>query len=169
MITNTPEYANQRLAILVDSQNLYHSAKHLYNKNIDYTKLKDVICGDRALVRAIIYVIEAGNEGEKNFFEALDEIGFETKKRRMKQFQDGSKKADLDIDICVDAFGFILNSNVDTIALCTGDSDFVPLVNLLQSYGIKVEIWSFKEATSDELIQIADSFQKIGKPQYLLG
>jgi uncharacterized LabA/DUF88 family protein len=60
-----PLHGSQRVAVLADSQNLYHSAHSLYSRNIDYTQLLDAAVSDRELVRAIAYVIRADSPNEE--------------------------------------------------------------------------------------------------------
>ena len=71
----TDIHPNQRVAMLADAQNLYHSAQSLYSRNIDYSALLSKGVSDRELVRAIAYVIRADSPEEERFFEALQEIG----------------------------------------------------------------------------------------------
>ena len=62
----------QRVAVLIDVQNLYHSAKNLYNARVNFKEvIKHVVAG-RQLVRAIAYVIKTESGDEKPFLEALD-------------------------------------------------------------------------------------------------
>jgi len=79
----TEIHPDQRVAVLADSQNLYHSAQSVYSRNIDYSGLLEEAVNDRSLVRAIAYVIRADSP-RKSFFEALRDIGFETKIKEIK-------------------------------------------------------------------------------------
>ena len=64
----------QRIGVFVDVQNLYYSAKNLYNKKINFTNvLKDAVQG-RKTVRAIAYVIKTEAMKERTFFDALNKI-----------------------------------------------------------------------------------------------
>ncbi len=146
----------QRIAVLADSQNLYHSAQSIYSRNIDYTTLLDEAVDDRRLTRAIAYVIRADADEEESFFDALVDIGFETRIKDIRTFADGSKKADWDVGISLDAV--TLANHVDTIALCTGDGDFTRLVRHLQHEGVRVEVYCFEESTADTLVDAADEF-----------
>jgi uncharacterized LabA/DUF88 family protein len=146
----------QRVAVLADSQNLYHSAQSIYSRNIDYTALLDEAVADRELTRAIAYVIRADADEEESFFDALVDIGFEARIKNIRTFADGSKKADWDVGISLDAI--TLASHVDTIALCTGDGDFTKLVRHLQHEGVRVEVYCFEESAADSLIDAADEF-----------
>ena len=146
----------QRVAVLADSQNLYHSAHSLYSRNIDYAGLLDEAVADRALVRAIAYVIRADSPDEETFFAALRDIGFETKIKDIKTFADGTKKADWDLGMSLDAVS--LATHVDTVVLCTGDGDFARLCRHLRHEGVRVEAMGFANSAADELIDAADDF-----------
>ncbi|ADQ67852.1 NYN domain-containing protein [Halogeometricum borinquense] len=152
----TEIHPGQRVAILADAQNLYHSAQSLYSRNIDYSSLLEKGVSDRTLTRAIAYVVRADSPEEESFFDALVEIGFETKIKDIKTFGDGSKKADWDVGMSLDAV--TLANHVDTVVLCTGDGDFSRLCSHLRHEGVRVEVIAFKESTADELIEAADTF-----------
>jgi len=152
----TDIHPNQRVAMLADAQNLYHSAQSLYSRNIDYSALLSKGVAERELVRAIAYVIRADSPEEERFFEALQEIGFETKIKDIKTFGDGSKKADWDVGISLDAV--TLANHVDVVVLCTGDGDFSRLCSHLRHEGVRVEVMAFGSSTADELVDAADSF-----------
>ncbi|WP_418281344.1 NYN domain-containing protein [Halorubrum sp. DTA98] len=152
----TEIHPDQRVAVLVDSQNLYHSSQSVYSRNIDYSALLEEAVRDRALVRAIAYVIRAESPDEESFFEALNDIGFETKIKAIKTFADGSKKADWDVGMSLDAVS--LASHADTVVLCTGDGDFARLCTYLRHEGVRVEAMGFSNSTADELVAAADEF-----------
>ena len=152
----TDIHPNQRVAVLADAQNLYHSAQSLYSRNIDYSMLLEKAVQGRELTRAIAYVIRADSPEEESFFDALVDIGFETKIKNIKTFGDGSKKADWDVGMSLDAV--TLANHVDTVVLCTGDGDFSRLCSHLRHEGVRVEVMGFSESTADELVEATDSF-----------
>ena len=157
----TDVHPAQRIAILADAQNLYHAAQSMHNRNIDYTALLEESVGDRQLTRAIAYVIRADSPEEESFFEALEDIGFETKIKAIRRFSDGSKKADWDVGMSLDAV--TLANHVDTIVLCTGDGDFTRLCSHLRHEGVRVEIVAFRSSTAESLIEAADDFTDMGE------
>jgi len=57
----------QRVLVLIDAQNLYHSAKNLYKARINFANLLKEIVKDRQLVRAIAYVVKSDEPGESLF------------------------------------------------------------------------------------------------------
>src|SRR3972149_5835122 len=152
---------NQRVAVLVDVQNLYYSAKNLYGSRINFKNLLKIAVQDRVLVRAIAYVIKSDlNIKEKEFFDAVNSAGFEIKEKDLQTFVGGAKKGDWDLGIAMDAIR--LGNKVDSVVLVSGDGDFKPVVNYLQqSLGCLVEVVAFKQTTNKELIEIADDFTNI--------
>jgi uncharacterized LabA/DUF88 family protein len=155
-MTRSETHGTQRVAVLADSQNLYHTARSLHEQNIDYAELLDAAVDGRSLTRAIAYVIKANAPEEETFFDALIDIGFETRIKEIRTFGDGSKKADWDVGMSLDAVS--LASHVDAIALCTGDGDFARLCTHLQHEGVRVDALSFRESTAESLIEAADGF-----------
>ncbi|MCL4375032.1 NYN domain-containing protein [Patescibacteria group bacterium] len=152
---------NQRVAVLVDVQNLYYSAKNLYQSRVNFKNLLNLVVAGRVLTRAIAYVIKADpNEKEHEFFEAVNNAGFEVKEKNIQIFVGGAKKGDWDLGIAMDAIR--LGHKVDSIVLISGDGDFKPVVNYLQqSLGCLVEVVAFKKTANHELIEIADDFINI--------
>lgn len=159
----------QRVAMLIDAQNLYHSARNLYGARVNFgAVLKEAVAG-RHLVRAVAYVITTEAEEEKSFFEALNNLGIETKTKDLQIFFGGAKKADWDVGLAVDAIRFA--SKVDAVILSSGDGDFVPLVEYLKFMGTQVEVITFGRSASGKLREIADDFIDMGEDprKYLLG
>ena len=152
----TKIHPDQRVAVLTDSQNLYHSSQSVYSRKINYTALLEEAVRDRALVRALAYVIRADSPDEERFFEALRDIGFETRIKDIKTFADGTKKADWDVGMSLDAI--TLASHVDAVVLCTGDGDFARLCSHLRHEGVRVEVMAFGNSAAEELIEAADEF-----------
>ena len=161
-------HPSQRVAVLADAQNLYHSAQSIYSRKIDYASLLDGAVSDRRLTRAIAYVIRADSPDEERFFHALTGIGYETKIKDIKTFGDGSKKADWDVGMSLDAVS--LAPHVDTVVLCTGDSDFARLCTHLRHAGVRVEAMAFRESAAEELEESVDGFTDLSEDpnRYLL-
>lgn len=147
----------QRVGVFIDTQNLYHSAKHLYKARVNFANVLAEAVGERTLVRAIAYVISTDAGDESNFFEALTKIGIETKTKDLQIFADGAKKADWDVGLAIDAVK--LAPKLDTIIIASGDGDFVPLIEYLDmNEGCQVEVISFGKSSSSKLREAAHAF-----------
>ncbi|KKR45980.1 MAG: hypothetical protein UU22_C0036G0005 [Parcubacteria group bacterium GW2011_GWA2_40_8] len=162
------KHTNQRVAVLVDVQNLYHSAKHMFSARVNYQTLLEEVVAGRMLVRSLAYVVKAGDLAEEQaFFDALTKAGFEVKSKDLQVFAGGMKKADWDVGLAVDAIR--LSSLVDAIILVTGDGDFIPLVEFLKMQkGVQVEVAAFGRSASAKLKEAADDFLDLGQSQFLI-
>ncbi len=147
---------DQRVAIFIDTQNMYHSAKHIYGARVNFAALVEAAAAGRTVVRAIAYVAKSKTGEEQAFFEALVQNGIELKVKDVQEFASGEKKADWDVGMAVDAMA--MASRVDAMVLVTGDGDFVPLVQYLKSHGVVCDVTAFGASTNSALREIADHF-----------
>ncbi|MDL1953058.1 NYN domain-containing protein [Candidatus Uhrbacteria bacterium UHB] len=147
---------DQRVVVLIDTQNMYHSAKHLYGAHLNFPKLVEMITEDRKLIRAIAYAATSKGGEERGFLDALKASGIECKTKDVQEFASGERKADWDVGMAVDAI--TLSERADVVALVTGDGDFVPLVQYLKNKGIGVIVAAFGESTSKMLREAADEY-----------
>ena len=161
------KHPEQRVGVLVDVANLYHSARNLYGKKVNFRKVLATAVADRKLIRATAYVIRSDNEDETAFFEALSQQGFEVIIKDLQIFAGGAKKGDWDVGISIDAIK--LSHKLDVIVLASGDGDYIPVVNYIQSTtGCLVEIAGFRQTTSTKLLEIADDFINLSDRQFLI-
>jgi uncharacterized LabA/DUF88 family protein len=162
------KYKDQRVAIFFDIQNLYHSAKNLYQARVDFNEVLETAVANRKLIRAIAYVVKSDAvEGEASFFEALQKMGIELRMKELQVYPDGLKKADWDVGLAVDAIR--IAPSVDVVILATGDGDFLPLVEYLKNMGKTVEVIGFGRSASSKLKEAADDFMDLeNNPQKFL-
>lgn len=149
-------HPEQRVAMLIDTQNLYHSAKNLYKSKVSFADVVEAALGERKLIRAVSYVVNTESGEESAFFEALEKVGIEIKTKDLQIFYGGAKKADWDVGMAVDAIK--LAHKVDAIILATGDGDFIPLVEYVKSQGCQVEAITFGRSASAGLKAVVDDF-----------
>jgi hypothetical protein len=87
--------------------------------------------------------------------------GFRVVQKELKTFYDGSRKANLDVEIAVDMLS--LAGRYDTAVLVSGDEDFVYAVNAIAYKGCRVEVAGFRSNTAPKLIDVADYFIDLGE------
>lgn len=155
-LISSSKYKNQRVAVLMDVQNLYHSARAIYQKRVNFKELLDTAVGQRQLIRAFAYVVRTKTGEEKPFFEALTNLGIEIRVKDLQEYFGGMKKADWDVGIAVDAIK--TSEIVDVIVLASGDGDYIPLVEYLKNQGRRMEVMAFGKSTSLKLREAADEF-----------
>lgn len=150
------KHPHQRVAVIIDTQNLYHSAKNLYKAKVNFGEVVKHAVGERQLIRALSYVVHTESGEESAFFDALEKLGIEIKTKDLQIFYGGAKKADWDVGMAVDAIK--LAQKVDAIVFATGDGDFIPAVEYIKSLGCQVEAITFGRSASSGLRAAVDDF-----------
>ena len=149
-----------RVAVFIDGNNLFHAAR-FHNIDIDYNKLLRVLLGDGRLLRAFFYTgVDAGAERQQGFLLWMRRNGFRVVQKELKTFYDGTRKANLDVEIAVDMLS--LAGRYDTAVLVSGDEDFVYALNAVAYKGCRVEVAGFRSNTAPRLIDVADFFIDLG-------
>ena len=152
------KHPDQRVGVFIDTQNLYHSAKNLYRgARVNFDEVLWGSVANRKLIRAMAYVIATESGDENAFFEALNNMGIETKVKDLQIFNGGAMKGDWDVNLAIDTIS--MAPKLDAVIIASGDGDFIPLVKYLQfNEGCQVEVISFGKSTSAGLIEACDDF-----------
>jgi len=150
------KHSNQRVGVFVDASNMYFSSQNLYRKNVNFKAILETAVAQRKLVRAFAYVIESESGKEKDFFQAISDIGFETRSKPLQVFHGGAKKGDWDVGLTIDIVRLL--PLLDVVVLVSGDGDYVDLLDYVRGHGRRTEVIAFKQTTSAKLIAEADEF-----------
>ncbi len=159
-MTKLPLHPAQRVGVFIDTQNLYHSAKSIFNSHVNYKTLIEAAVAGRQLVRAFAYVIKSDSVDESKFFEALTDLGIETRVKDLQIFYSGEKKADWDVGIAMDIVR--MSEKLDAVVLVSGDGDFTETLKYVSSRGLRAEVMAFSKTTSAKLTEEADLFFDLG-------
>lgn len=155
-----------RVAVFIDGNNLFHAAR-FHNIDIDYNKLLRVLLGDGRLLRAFFYTgVDVGAERQQGFLLWMRRNGFRVVQKELKTFYDGTRKANLDVEIAVDMLS--LAGRYDTAVLVSGDEDFVYAINAVAYKGCRVEVAGFRSNTAPRLIDVGDFFIDLGDIAHLI-
>jgi uncharacterized LabA/DUF88 family protein len=145
-----------RVAIFVDGSNLFYAALQL-NIEIDYTKLLARLTGGSRLLRSFFYTgVDRNNEKQQGFLLWMRRNGYRVIAKDLVQLPDGSKKANLDVEIAVDMMALV--GSYDTAILVSGDGDLAYAVDAVSYRGVRVEVVSLRSMTSDSLINVSDRY-----------
>jgi uncharacterized LabA/DUF88 family protein len=143
-----------RVAIFVDGSNLFYAALQL-GIEIDYAKLLYQLTANARLLRAFFYTgVDRGNEKQQGFLHWMRRNGYRVVTKDLIQLPDGSKKANLDVEMAVDML--TLADHFDTAILVSGDGDLAYAVNAIAYRGVRVAVVSLRSMTSDSLINVSD-------------
>ena len=145
-----------RVAIFIDGSNLFYAALQL-GVEIDYAKFLCYLTAGSPLLRCFFYTgVDPTNEKQQSFLLWMRRNGYRVITKDLIQFPDGSKKADLDVEIVVDMIALV--SYYDTAILVSGDGDLAYAVEAVSYRGARVEVVSLRSMTSDSLINVADQY-----------
>lgn len=150
----------QRVGIFIDTQNLYHSARSNFQAHVNYQAMVEAAVHGRQLVRAFAYVIRSEGRDESKFFDALEEMGIETRVKDLQVFYTGEKKADWDVGIAMDIVR--MTEKLDVVVLVSGDGDFLEVLRYIKSRGVRAEVMAFRKTTSSQLMEEVDEFCDLG-------
>lgn len=166
-MSETPpgEWPAQRVGLFVDTQNLFHAARDGHGRNVDYARLLAHAARGRRLAQASAYVVE--REGERSafgFVTKLSSLGYRVRRRLLRVHRADSHgrtvlEGDWDMGIAADLVRAW--DGLDVLVLASGDGDFVPILELAQQRGLRVEILAFRATTSQALIDLVDRFDDL--------
>ncbi len=155
----TPEQVLEnrgRIAIFIDGSNLFYAALQL-GIEIDYSKLLHRLTAGSRLLRSFFYTgVDRTNEKQQGFLLWMRRNGYRVIAKDLVQLPDGSKKANLDVEISVDMMALV--GAYDTAVLVSGDGDLAYAVDSISYRGARVEVVSLRSMTSDSLINVADHY-----------
>ncbi|WP_448525237.1 LabA-like NYN domain-containing protein [Parathermosynechococcus lividus] len=155
----SPEHVLQnrgRIAIFIDGSNLFYAALQL-GIEIDYSKLLCHLTQGSRLFRSFFYTgVDPSNEKQQGFLLWMRRNGYRVVSKELVQLPDGSKKANLDVEIAVDMMALV--GCYDTAILVSGDGDLAYAVDAVSYRGARVEVVSLRSMTSDSLINVADRY-----------
>jgi uncharacterized LabA/DUF88 family protein len=159
----------ERVAVFVDVANVVYSARSL-RTSVDFGHLLDFLRANRRLARAQAYTPTNPEPGaDQAFLNAVKGMGYRITTKNYKTFANGAKKADLDLDLCMDIVRIVEAKAVDTIVLVSGDSDFLPLLEFCSDHGVRVEVAAFDDAASMILRQSCDLFVNLSLVEGIRG
>ncbi len=160
------ESASDRIGIFIDGSNLFYAAMQL-GLEIDYSKLLGYLAGGRRLLRAYFYTgVDPHNEKQQGFLLWMRRHGYRVVTKDLIHNADGSKHANLDVEIAVDMLELAQYCN--TMVLLSGDGDLTYAVNTIAYRGVQVEVVSLQSMTSDSLVNIADRYVDLAKIRELI-
>lgn len=169
------DHNTERVAVFVDGANLYHSIKSYYKGVLDYARLLSAAVGDRKLLRATFYIVEKepaepqGTSSSRSFVYNLNKFGYKVRSKPLSVHEsitpDGERtvthKGDWDIGIVMDMIR--LSDHADICVLVSGDGDYVEAIEYLQTEkGLRVEVISASQCTSQALLDACDSHTDLG-------
>jgi uncharacterized LabA/DUF88 family protein len=147
----------RNVAMFVDVPNLYWAVLR-NGKRMKYEKLQDVVLDGKRSIASYAFVLQREGADQRSFIDALRHIGFDVKSKVVRD-NSLSRKGQFYVDLSSLAMYEGSRDEVHTIAIVSGDGEYVPLVRTLKKmYGVWVEVYAYSEYASPALIREADDF-----------
>jgi uncharacterized LabA/DUF88 family protein len=157
-ISMPPFPSTERVGVFVDVANIVYSSRNL-RVQVDFGRLLDFLRGNRRMIRAHAYAPTSPEpQANQEFLSAVKGVGYRITTKNYKTFASGAKKADLDLDMCMDIVRLVDSGAVETVVLVSGDSDFLPLLEYCSDKGVRVEVAAFDDSAAAILRQSCDLF-----------
>ena len=153
-----------RFGVFVDSANV-ELALDRSKGRLDWGRVLKTLTKGRRLVRAIAYSpvhedVNVSMESQR-FVEPFLGNGYKVITKPLKRFNDGTVKANVDIELAIDLL--TMSDRLDIACIVSGDGDFQPLVEAVQSRGVRVEVASVGNAIASHLRKAADNYINLDK------
>jgi uncharacterized LabA/DUF88 family protein len=142
----------ERVVVIMEYPNINRPASDR-GIRIDYGELLTYVTAGRFLVEAFCYVpIDPRNPSSRDHeIKKLRLMGWHVQTKVGKANQQ-SYKCNFDVEITLELMHIAERIKPDTIVMASGDIDFIPVVSEMRRRGIRVEIASFPESVSEDLV-----------------
>ena len=142
------EHSYSRVMVFIDYRNVYESTRFMEDHcQLDLYRLTQILVGSRDLVGA--YVFDARkmftNKDDEtiSMHNKLREQGFRVVARESMVFRDGKvEQKEVDVSLACEMLEHALMNHFDVAIVLSGDRDFVPVIQKVQSAGKRVEATS---------------------------
>jgi uncharacterized LabA/DUF88 family protein len=155
-LQTAPGQLSERIAIFIDSSNLFYGANQL-GCEVDYRKLLVRLTQGRSLLRAYFYTgVDPQNDKQRGFLLWLRHNGYRVMAKDLITMPDQSKKANLEVEMAIDMIG--LSNYCDTVVLLSGNGDLAYALNQVSYKGVQVEVVGLRSMVSESLLSVADRY-----------
>jgi uncharacterized LabA/DUF88 family protein len=165
-VTDDAPDRSDRVVVLIDGGSLFRAATHL-SLEVDYEKLLPCLVRGRELIRAHFYTgYSPGNLKQAAFLKWMQNHGYRVLQKELTVNPDGSRKANLGVEIAIDMLQFAQvaiaktdrNIPINVIVLVSHNTDLSYVAEKISSHGIQLEIVGLKSIIQESLLNYADRF-----------
>jgi len=161
------EHSYSRVMVFIDYRNVYEAVRYLEEDDmrLDLYRLTQILVGDRDLVGAYVFdsrwKIPKKNDPDIQAHNKLREMGFRVIARdSLKKVDENGKyvQKEVDVSLACEMLEHALMNHYDIAIVVSGDQDFVPAMQKVQSAGKRVEVAAFDQSYNEECKRTADIY-----------
>ena len=158
---------DEKVMVFIDVRNIIRSMKRECPGPfmVDFVELVKQLSGNRNLRGAYCFDGKGTKDNPTEnivFHKNLQKDGFRMIVRDSYDSDEREQK-EVDVSMALEMYEQAVNNGFDTAIIVSGDRDFVPAVEKLQSLGKKVEVASFYSSRSSDLYRAADECYNLSK------
>lgn len=161
------EHSYSRVMVFIDYRNIYQAARYMEAQGfrMDLYRLTQILVGERDLVGA--YVFDSRWKYTKKsdpnvlLHDKLRDDGFRVIAREsLKKIEETGEviQKEVDVSLACEMLEHALMNHYDIAIVVSGDEDFVPAMQKVQSAGKRVEVAAFNSAYNIECKRVADVY-----------
>ena len=161
------ENSNDRVMIFVDLQNIIRSVETIgtMRLNFDFYAMAMYLTGPRNLVGAYVFDTRMPfgvEDRPRRFHDKLRYLGFRVIAREAYD-ENRKEQKEVDVALACELVAHAFKDNYDVAILVSGDRDFIPAIQHVQSSGKRVEVAAFANSVSEEMRRSVDRFHELEK------
>jgi uncharacterized LabA/DUF88 family protein len=156
----------KRVGVFLDFSNISAGALQVRQARINYYQLLLEATSGRQLISATAYCVRGEEEDITGFYEQLKIFGYRIRSKVAKVYPNGQRKGNWDVGMAVDAI--IMAPKLDVVVIVSGDGDFVDLIEPLHSHGCSVEVFAFRQNTSNDLRDASDRYVDLDNDIFIM-
>ncbi|KGQ21513.2 LabA-like NYN domain-containing protein [Thermus filiformis] len=152
---------DERVAVFVDGQNLFHALKKRGIFHLDYEKMARALAApygrlERRLLVTGVWVEAGGYIRQRRFTDALRYQGWEVVETRVEERPERWVEKESDTALAFHMTEDAIKDRWDILILVSGDGDLAYPVRKLRQMGKRVVVVQFEEFLSHHLKEAAD-------------
>lgn len=156
-----------KVMIFIDARNVLKSVQLNENKlfRLDFYALAVQLLGQRELVAAYVFDTRAPfgeDDRSKKFHDKLRYMGYRVVAREAYDSNKDEQK-EVDVAMACEMVVHALRDHYDVAIVVSGDRDFIPAIQQVQSAGKKVEVAAFASSVGGEMRRAGDNFHELEK------
>ena len=165
--------AYSRVMVFIDYRNIYNSVRYLDdNLSMDLVALVKKLVGKRNLVGAYIFdarkMYTDSSDETITMHNSLRDQGFRVVARESLIQKDGhTEQKEVDVSMACEMLEHALNNHYDVAIVVSGDRDFVPVIQRVQTAGKRVEVAAFDDVLNEESRRSADCFYRLNEIPFM--
>lgn len=152
-----------RVMVFIDLRNVLKSSSLGPNLKLDLYTLSKELTGNRRLEAAYVFDTRAPYGKEDAVHRMHDRLRYLGFRVIARESYDPNKQEQKEVDVAMacEMVAHAYKDNYDVAIVVSGDRDFVPAIQHIQSAGKRVEVAAYSDAFSSEMLKMCDVYHKL--------